>query len=113
MNGSENCNPNTAVPPVNQAFCATETYTFHVGPMADLAEEDGGASSFVASGRNALTIVAVNNGPDEPSGGARVTGLPTGAGVIHVSQGNYDGSTGAWNVGELNVKGWYRSAGVS
>ena len=78
LHGSENCNPNAADPPVNQTFCASETYTFHVGPMAELAVEDGGASSRVPANRDALTIVAVNNGPDEPSGGARMTGLPTG-----------------------------------
>ena len=111
LHGSENCNPDGNN--VNQIFCASETYTFHVGPMADLAVEDGEASSHPAANRNALTIVAVNNGPNEPPGGARVTGLPTGAEVIHVSQGNYDRSTGVWNVGELNVRGWYRSAGMS
>ena len=73
--------------------------------------EDGGASPHVAADRNALAIVAVNNGPDEPTGGARVTGLPTGAEVIHVSHGSYNGSAGVWNIGELKVRGRYLSAG--
>ena len=82
-------------------YPATGSYTFHVGPMADLTVEDGGASSHVAADRNALTIVAVNNGPDEPSGGARVTGLPTGAEVLHISHGSYDGTSGEWNIGRI------------
>ena len=111
--GDEDCDPNTATPPVNQRFCATETYIFHFGPIAELTVEDGGASPHVPADQNALTIVAINNGPDEPSGGARVTGLPKGAQVFHGSHGSYNGSTGEWNVGELKVRGYYRSAGVS
>ena len=81
--------------------------------MADLTVEDGGASSHVADDQHALTIVAINNGPDEPSGGAQVTGLPTGAEVLYKSpaSSSYDGSTGEWDIGELKVKGYYRSAG--
>ena len=110
LDGDENCDPNTADPPINQRFCATETYIFHVGPMRDLAVEDGGASSQVAADQHALTIVPVNHGPDH-SPGAQVTGLPTEAQVIHISQGTYDPTTGEWDVGELKVRGYYRSAG--
>ena len=111
--GDEDCDPNTDDPPLNQSFCATETYTFHLGPMAELTVEDGGASSRVPANRNTLAIVAVNNGPDEPSGGARITGLPTGAEVIHISHGSYNSSTGVWNIDRLRVRGYYRSAGMS
>ena len=57
VHGSEDCLPNSS--DVNQAFCAKETYTFHVGPMADLAVEDG-RRPFQKSlpTRAALTIVA-------------------------------------------------------
>ena len=113
LHGSENCHPSSADPPVNQAFCASETYTFHLGPMADLEVRDGGASPYVAADRNALAIVAVNNGPDEPAGGARVTGLPIGAQVLHISHGRYNGSTGVWSINRLRVKGYYLSAGMS
>ena len=34
LHGSENCSPTSGI---NQVFCASETYTFHVGPMADRA----------------------------------------------------------------------------
>ncbi|MYC34799.1 MAG: fibronectin type III domain-containing protein [Chloroflexi bacterium] len=112
MDGDENCNPNTATPPVNQGFCAYETYTFVVGPMADLAVEDGGASGHAAADQSALAIVAVNNGPDLVEA-AQVTELPTDAEVIHISHGSYDGSAGVWNIGELKVRGYYRSRGVA
>ena len=111
--GDEDCDPDTANPPVNQRFCASESYTLHFGPMAELAVRDGGASSHVAADRNALSIVAVNNGPDEPSGGARVTGLPKGVEAIHITQGSYNSSTGVWDTGRLRVRDYYRSAGIS
>ena len=107
--GDEDCDPDNGV---NQRFCASETYTIHVGPMADLAVEDGGASSYVAADRNALAIVAVNNGPDGTPG-ARVTGLPTNAEVIHVSHGSYNKTTGEWNIDRLSLRGYYRSRGES
>ncbi len=110
LHGSEDCLPNSADPPVNQVFCTTETYTFHVGPMADLAVEDGGASHHAASDQHGLTVIPVNNGPDN-AGSAQVTGLPTGAQVIHISQGAYDDTTGEWDIGELKVRGYYRSRG--
>ena len=65
---------------------------------------------YTAGDRNALTIVAVNNSP-EPSFGAQVNGLPMGAEVIYINHGTYDGSTGVWNIGELKVRGYYRSRG--
>ena len=108
LHGSENCNPDGM--DVNQIFCASETYTFHVGPMVDLTVEDGGANSQVAADRSALTIVAANNGPDDVSN-ARVTGLPNGAEVLYISQGSYDSATGEWDIGELKVRGYYRSRG--
>ena len=93
-------------------YTDTATYTFHVGPIAELGIIDGSASSHAAADRSALTIVAANNGPDD-SLGARVTGLPMDAEVIYISQGNYDGSTGVWNVGELKIRDYYRSRGES
>ena len=97
---------------VDGAYCDTETYIFHVGPMADLTLEDGGRSAHVGSGEHALTIVAGNNGP-ENVGGAKVYGLPTGADVIHVSLGTYNSTTGVWDIGELEPRGYYRSRGES
>ena len=110
--GDEDCDPDSSN--VNQRFCATETYIFHFGPIAELEVRDGGASPYASGDQKAMTIVAVNNGPDEPSGGARVTGLPTGAEVLYKSppSSTYDSTTGEWDIGELKVRDWYRSAGV-
>ncbi len=92
-------------------YSDTSTLTFHVGPIAELEVKDGGASPHVAADRSALTIVVSNNGPDD-SPGARVTGLPTGAEVIHSSQGRYEPSTGVWHVGEIKEPGLLRAAGL-
>ncbi len=108
LDGDEDCDTNNDN--TNDAFCATETVTFHIGPMADLAVEDGGKSALVAADEHALTIVAVNNGPSN-AGSVKATGLPTGATVIDVSQGTYDGSAGEWDIGELKTTDRYRSGG--
>ncbi len=91
-------------------YSDTATYTFHVGPMADLKVRDGGPSPHAALDQHALTVVAASNGPDRAPA-ARVTGLPTGAEVIHVSQGSYDGASGVWDVGEMRRSLYYRSTG--
>ena len=93
-------------------YPVTGSYTFHVGPMADLEVRDGVASPHAPADQYALTIVAVNNGPDEPAGGATVTGLPTGSEVIHVSHGSYK-TTGEWNIDRLRPRDYYRSRGES
>ena len=110
LHGSENCNPDGSN--VNQIFCGSDTYTFHVGPMADLTVEDGGASSHAAADQHTLKIVAVNNGPDY-AGSAQVTGLPTQAEVFFKSPASstYDSTKGEWHIGELKIRGYYRSAG--
>ena len=95
-------------------YSATGSYIFQVSPIAELEVRDGGASGHAAADQSALTIVAVNNGPDKLdklSGGARVTGLPKGAEVIHTSQGSYDKDAGVWNIGELKVRDYYESRG--
>ena len=40
-----------------------------------------------------------------------MTGLPTGAEVIHISQGSYNRATGVWNIGEMKINDYYRSRG--
>ena len=110
LDGDEDCDPDNSDPPVNQRFCASETYTFHVGPIAELEIIDGSASPHAAADRSALTVLAVNNGPDS-SLGARVTGLPKGAEVLHISQGSYNRTTGVWNIGQMKISDYYRSRG--
>ena len=87
------------------------TFTFHVvGTQgADVEIRDAGASPAVAADRQAYTVMAVNNGPEE-AGSVRVTGLPTGVTEFTASQGEYDPASGVWNVGRLRV-GNYRSLG--
>ena len=91
----------TWIPPTMWSILPQDPTFFHVGPMADLAVEDGGANSHVAANQHALTIVAVNNGPD----------IPDSAQVLHITQGAYDSTAGEWNIGELEVRGRYRSSG--
>ena len=80
-----------------------ETYTFHVGPMADLGVSDGGASTVLGGHQVALTVSAVNNGPDD-AGGVVVEldpALPDGVAVVETiaSDGTY--ANGRWDLGEF------------
>ncbi|MCY4575281.1 MAG: fibronectin type III domain-containing protein, partial [Chloroflexi bacterium] len=82
------------------------TYTFHVGPVAELEVRDGGAGS-LQPGRRAFSIMAVNNGPDTaPAARVTVTDLPENATVNYTaSRGSFefDDDAGAWvwDIGEL------------
>ncbi len=91
------------------AYTDTVTYTFHVGPIAELEVRDAGASPEVASGKRAYAIEAVNNGPDTVSAAVvTVADVPEGARVLP-SQGDYYEAfcgenglcEGVWTVGEL------------
>ena len=93
------------------AYTDTVTYTFHVGPVAELEVRDAGASPEVARGKRAYTIEAVNNGPDAVSAAVvTVADVPEGARVIP-SQGDYYESfcgenglcEGVWTVGGLEA----------
>ncbi len=90
------------------------TYTFHVGPVAELAvrglRPDDPAPG-VELGQTALTVIAVNNGPDHALGAKVDVTLPTGATVAsHVaSDGTYDEATGTWDLGALRHRD-YRTA---
>ena len=91
-------------------YTAHASFTIHVGPIAELEVRDGGASPHAPADRNALTVFALNNGPDR-SLGARVTGLPKGAEVLHISQGSYDRIAGEWNTGEMEDSHLLRARG--
>ena len=92
-------------------YPATGSYIFHVGgPIAELGVRDGGASPDLAADQYAITVEALNNRQDSFRG-ARVTGLPTGAEVIHISQGSYDDTAGVWNIGELKYRDRLRPEG--
>lgn len=86
----------------NESFCDTETYTFHVGPISELAVQDAGPSPDATSSQRAFTLMAVNNGPDTAPA-AQVTVDLQGATVSQAtpSQGSY--SNGVWTIGALAV----------
>ena len=88
----------------DDSFCDTETYTFHVGPIAELEVRDGGASPDATSSQRAFTLMALNNGPDTAPA-AKVTVNLQGATVSEAiaSQGSY--SNGVWTIGNLSVNG--------
>ena len=85
------------------SFCGTETYVFHVGPMADLGVADGSASPDVGTDQYAITIAALNNGPDRAVDAEVDVSLALPAGVTvaeHIaSDGTY--SNGKWDLGAL------------
>ena len=89
---------------INDSFCDTETYTFHVGPVAELAVQDAGPNPALSPSQRAFTIAAVNTGPDNAPA-AKVTVDLQGASVSEAiaSQGSY--SNGVWTIGNLSVNG--------
>ena len=87
------------------AYTASGIYTFHVGPMADLAVRDAGANPAVAGDRQAYTVMAVNNGPDAAPQ-VQITGLPAGVPEYVASQGQYDRARGVWTIDNLESPGY-------
>lgn len=88
----------------------TGSYTFHVGPVAELEAQDGGANPGVQLGGRAFTIRAINHGPDDaPAVRAAVTGLNARNYVSHsASAGSFDPGIGVWTIGELRESGFYQ-----
>ena len=97
------------------------TYTFHVGPVADLEVRDAGASPEAGGSQRAYTVMAVNNGPEFVAPGVEVTlsGVPQGVQAMP-SQGRYverDCQSGLcagdWIIGELRLSDYYRASALS
>ncbi len=89
------------------------TYTFHVGPLAELGVVNGGGRWDVSAERSAITIAALNNGPDYATD-AEVTvnlSLPDGVTVAeHIaSDGTY--TNGTWDLGALKTTNYRRGVG--
>ena len=85
----------------------TGTYTFHVGPIAELEVRDGGANPAVASGQRVYTIVVVNNGPDDaPAAKVTLSDLDADSCVGNATKGSVTYANGecAWTIGELIAK---------
>ncbi len=97
----------------SNAYTDSGTYTFHVGPVAELEVRDGGPGS-LPPGQRAFSILAVNHGPDTaPAARVTVTGLPENATVNYTaSRGSFDFDSEAadgegawvWDIGELVSK---------
>ena len=96
------------------------TYTFHVGPVADLEVRDAGASPEVFAGKWAYTVRALNHGPNiPPAAQVTLTGVPEDVEAI-VSEGSYAQGTcqnglcqGVWTIGELSALDARRASGLS
>ena len=101
---------------INDAFCATETYTFHVGPTADLEIRSGPPSPDV-TGQH-LVIEALNHGPDAAKGTRIPLDFLDPSAIVEVipSEGFYNEFERAWylpqhqNVGVFQTAGYRRSA---
>ena len=100
-------------------YTDSATYTFHVGPMADLEVRDAGASPEAGGSQRAYTIMAVNNGP-QAAPGVEVTlsDVPQGA-QAGPSEGRYverdceNGlCAGDWIIGNLSLRGARRASGL-
>ena len=92
-------------------YTASGEYTFHVGPISELAVMDSGEDSpLAAAGQTAYTIHAANHGPETaPAVLVTLTGVPQGAEVI-ATDGTYRETSCAgglcqaeWVLGELPV----------
>ena len=87
-------------------YSDTGSYTFHVGPIAELEVRDGTASRHPAAQR-AFTIVAVNNGPDiAPAVKVTLTGLDATTCTGTATKGSlaFASSECTWTIGELKTK---------
>ena len=91
------------------AYTDTATYTFHVGPIADLTVRDVAPNPELSSDRRAFTIMAVNNGPSDAPAARVEIELPEAVGDYTVGQGDFDPTTGYWNIGKLWPKDRYRA----
>ena len=89
------------------AYTSTGTYTFHVGPVAELEVRDGGERPDLGADQRAFTIVAVNNGPDDaPNAQVTLTGLDATTCTGTATKGSlaFARSECTWTIGELITK---------
>ncbi len=98
----------------SKSYKGTATYTFHVGPIAELEVKEGRSSPDVTSDQVAFTVLATANGPDDPLDAEvaiDLSSLPAGVTVDrHIaSDGTY--SNGNWDLGALKTPDYRRSAG--
>ena len=92
------------------AHTATATYTFHVGPVAEL-EVAYALRQVLPDGRLAIDVIAANNGPDRSEGAEVRLTLQAGA-TIDSADSRGDGSyrAGVWTLPEFEHRDWRASA---
>ena len=92
------------------SLTAIGTYTFHVGPVAELEVRDGGART--NGGQVSYTVEVVNNGPDSAVRAVVDIVLPDGVAVLEAvaSDGSY--SNGEWDLGALGTADNRRASGI-
>ena len=97
---------NNPTPPTNHED--EETYTFYVGPLANLEVRAG---SDATAGRTTLTVLASNHGPEREADARVKITLPAGALVEDyvASEGTYD--NGTWTLPRLKMRDYRRSQG--
>ena len=92
----------------------TGSYTFHVGPVAELEVRDAGPNPAIAPGQRAYTITAINNGPDAAPVEVLLTPwrIPAPS-ITHAipSEGSY--RDGVWTIEELESAENRRASGQS
>ena len=95
------------------SYSDTETYTFHVGPIADLEVKAAPAAGGMTAGDQvAFTVTATNHGPEIRAPGVRVpVTLPAGMRFVRADSEDYDPQSGVWDIGELKRKD-YRRVGL-
>ena len=99
-------------------YTDTGTYTFHVGPIAELEVRDPKDDPVVATDQWTYTVEAVNNGPDAaPAVRVSLTNVPEGAEAT-ASEGGYAHSAcqnglceGVWTIGGLGEAEARRASG--
>ncbi len=97
----------------SEPYSDSGTYTFHVGPIAELEVRSGGQSPLADSEERAYTIVAKHNGPDDaPMVVVNLSNVPEGSRHILEEDGyfgTYAGGQncanglcdGTWTIGKL------------
>ena len=89
-------------------YSDTGSYTFHVGPIAELEARDVGQNPAVPADQRAYTIMAVNNGPDTaPAVQVTLSNLDAAsctAGTATKGTTAFAGSECTWTIGELIAK---------
>ena len=117
--GTYKINANFGATKSGTAYADIETYTFHVGPIADLGVRDAGGNPNLSSGQRAYTVMALSKGPDTPPAAqVMLEDVPRETDVIP-SKGTYtrgvctnDLCDGTWHIGGMRFADARRNSGL-